>query len=155
MPGSNDPNFEVFNAAMSEAATADTSATDATLKQLQGKIEAHVNKTVGADLRSFTQAEIDNWFTYHSPNVGQIIQYGEIRTAAKIFAETINRHVPAGADKTAAMRKLRDTVMAANLAVACHVVPQRPTIAELEAILQKEDDTPITIKSDGSIKVTE
>ncbi len=82
--------------------------------------ENHPHVT-SADLRSFTQADIDNWFTYHAPTPEQLIQYGEIRTAAKIFAETINRHVPAGADKTAAMRKLRDTVMAANAAIACYV----------------------------------
>lgn len=125
MPGSNDPNFDAYNAKQSEAATADTSATDAALQQLQGKIEAHLNKPVGADLRSFPQSDIDNWFTYHAPTPEQIIQYGEIRTAAKIFAETINRHVPAGADKTAAMRDLRKTVMSANLAIACYVEPAK------------------------------
>lgn len=78
-----------------------------------------------ADLRSFTQAELSNWFSYHAPTPEQLVQYGEIRTAAKVFAEVINRHVPAGADKTAAMRKLRDTVMAANAAIACHVAPEQ------------------------------
>jgi hypothetical protein len=77
----------------------------------------------GPDLRSFSQAEIDNWFTYHAPTPENLIQYHEIRTAAKIFAETINRHVPASADKTAAMRELRGVVMAANLAVACNPGP--------------------------------
>jgi hypothetical protein len=130
MPGSNDPNFDAYNAKQSEAATADTSATDAALKSLGAKIEALQNTdseahphTHSADLRSFTQVEISNWFSYHAPTPEQIIQYGEIRTAAKIFAETINRHVPAGADKTAAMRDLRKTVMAANLAIACYVEP--------------------------------
>ena len=77
-------------------------------------------KPSGMDLRSFPQSDIDNWFTYHAPTPVQVIQYGEIRTAAKILAETINRHVPGSADKTAAMRKLRETVMAANLAIACN-----------------------------------
>jgi len=81
--------------------------------------ESHPH-TQTTDLRSFSQQEIDNWFTYHAPTPEQIIQYGEIRTAAKILAETINRHVPASADKTAAMRELRGTVMAANLAIACN-----------------------------------
>jgi hypothetical protein len=103
------------------------------------------------DLRSFTQDEMDNWFSYHAPTPEQIIAYGEIRTAAKIFAETVKRHVPASADKTAAMREIRGAVMAANLAVACFQEMKRPSIAELEAILQKNDDTPITINTDGSI----
>lgn len=71
------------------------------------------------DLRSFDQDVIDNWFTYHAPTPEQLVQYREIRTAAKIFAETINRHVPAGADKTAAMRKVREATMTANAAIAC------------------------------------
>ena len=126
MPGSNDPNFDAFNAQQSEAATADIPETaKAALRKLDEKIRSLENKPVGADLRSFTQAEIENWFSYHAPTPDQIIQYGEIRTAAKIFAETINRHVPAGADKTAAMRDLRKTVMAANLAIACYVEPAK------------------------------
>jgi hypothetical protein len=71
------------------------------------------------DLRSFDQATIDNWFTYHAPTPEQLVQYREIRTAAKIFAETINRHVPGGADKTAAIRKVREATMTANAAIAC------------------------------------
>lgn len=71
------------------------------------------------DFRSFDQAVIDNWFTYHVPSAEQLVQYREIRTAAKIFAETINRHVPAGADKTAALRKVREATMTAIAAIAC------------------------------------
>jgi len=73
------------------------------------------------DLRSFRQDEINNWFTYHAPTAAQLVQYQEIRTAAKIFAETINRHVPAGADKSAAIRLVREATMTANAAVACAV----------------------------------
>lgn len=101
----------------------------------------------------FPQSDIDNWFTHHSPSLDQLNAYREIRTAAKIYAETVNKHVPDSADKTAAMRKIRDSVMAANLAVACHVQPPaRPTISDLERILHSpESDQPITINPDGSI----
>lgn len=113
------------------------------------------NATAGPDLRSFSQAEIDNWFTYHSPTQEQLLQYHEIRTAAKIFAETINRHVPGSADKTAAMRELRGVVMAANLAVACNTPAgaptKRPNIAELESMLTNPEDSTIKINPDGSI----
>jgi hypothetical protein len=109
---------------------------------------------VVADQRSFAQEEINNWFSYRAPTKTQVIQYGEIRTAAKIFAETINKHVPAGADKTAAMRTIRNSVMQANLAIACYVgAPSRPTIAELDKILNSKDDTPVTINRDGSVTV--
>jgi hypothetical protein len=71
------------------------------------------------------QSQIDNWFTYHPPTSEQLVAYNTIREAAKIYAETVNKHVPDCADKTAAIRKIRDSVMAANLAVACYVEPQQ------------------------------
>ena len=95
------------------------------------------------------QEEIDNWFKYHAPTPEQIVAYGEIRTAAKVFAETINRHCPESADKSAAMRQLREATMTANASIACFV--PRPTITELESILQEDDDDPVTINPDGSI----
>lgn len=48
------------------------------------------------------------------------------RRDSKELAELFNTAVPDCADKTAAMRKLRETVMAMNLAVACYVAPQAP-----------------------------
>jgi hypothetical protein len=66
------------------------------------------------------QSDIDNWFTYHAPTPEQLVAYNDIRQAAKIYAETVNKHVPDSADKTAAIRKIRESVMAANLAVACN-----------------------------------
>ena len=66
------------------------------------------------------QKDIDNWFVYHAPTPEQVEHYNAIREAAKIYAETVNKHVPDSADKTAAIRKIRESVMAANLAVACN-----------------------------------
>lgn len=97
------------------------------------------------------QEQINNWFTYHSPTPEQLVSYAEIRTAAKIFAETINKHVPDSADKTAAFRLLRESVMTANAAIACYVEQKRPTIAELETILNSKDNPPVTVNPDGSI----
>ena len=69
---------------------------------------------------AISQSDINNWFTYHAPTPEQLVAYTDIRQAAKIYAETVNKHVPDSADKTAAMRKIRESVMAANLAVACN-----------------------------------
>jgi hypothetical protein len=69
------------------------------------------------------QSDIENWFSYHAPNADQLVAYNDIRQAAKIYAETVNKHVPDSADKTAAMRKIRESAMAANLAVACNWPP--------------------------------
>lgn len=97
-----------------------------------------------------TQSDINNWFTYHAPTPEQLTGYNDIRQAAKIYAETVNKHAPDSADKSAAMRKIRESVMAANLAIACY---EKPTIESLEAILSSSDSEPITINSDGSISV--
>jgi hypothetical protein len=69
---------------------------------------------------SFTQDEIANWFTYHPPTSEQLKQYGAVRHGGSLFADILNANVPAGADKTAAMRKIREAVMTANAAIACH-----------------------------------
>ena len=70
---------------------------------------------------AISQTEINNWFQYHAPTPEQLVAYTAIRDAAKIYAETVNKYVPDGADKTAAMRTIRNSVMQANLAVACYV----------------------------------
>ena len=97
------------------------------------------------------QEQINDWFTYHDGTPEQIKAYHEINTAAKIFAETINKHCPDSADKTHALRVVRDARMWANASIACFVAPKRPTIAELEATLNSKDDTPVTVNPDGSI----
>lgn len=71
------------------------------------------------DYSSFDQEDIENWFTYHAPTAENLVQYAELRDVAKRFAETINRLVPAGSDKTVAIRKVREAVMTANAGVAC------------------------------------
>lgn len=68
-----------------------------------------------------SQKDIDNWFMYHPPTPKQLVAYNDIRQAAKIYAETVNKYVPESADKMVAIRKIRESVMAANLAVACYV----------------------------------
>lgn len=67
-----------------------------------------------------TQAELDNWYTYHAPNDDQVEVYEALRAKAKEFAELFNAHAPGCADATAAHRQLRDTLMAMNLAIACN-----------------------------------
>lgn len=69
------------------------------------------------------QTDIDNWFTYHAPNPDQQEAYTALRTKAKELAELFNAYASDCADKTAAMRELRNTVMAMNLAIACNAKP--------------------------------
>jgi hypothetical protein len=62
---------------------------------------------------------IENWFTYHAPSSDQLVAYDKLRNSAKDFAKAINDLVPDSADKTAAIRKVREAVMTANAAIAC------------------------------------
>lgn len=62
--------------------------------------------------------DIENLFTYHPPKLGQPERYEAIRNKAKELAAIILASTPASADQTAAIRKLRETVMTANAAIA-------------------------------------
>ena len=66
-----------------------------------------------------TDAQLDNWFTYHPPSPDQTKQYVMIRDAARNFAGTILHNTPPSADQTTAIRKIREAVMTANAAIAC------------------------------------
>lgn len=63
--------------------------------------------------------KIENWFTYHAPSMDDLVKYQTLRDPAKDFADVINAVCPEGADKTAAIRKVREAVMTANASVAC------------------------------------
>lgn len=67
-----------------------------------------------------TQADIENWFTYHAPKGDQQARYVAIRDKAKELAELFVASSQPSADQTAALRKLRETVMAMNLTIACN-----------------------------------
>lgn len=66
-----------------------------------------------------TTADIDNWFRYHPPTPSQRERYEALRDAAKTFAQQVLVLTPAGADQSAAIRKIREAVMTANAAIAC------------------------------------
>lgn len=61
---------------------------------------------------------IEELFSYHAPEGDQSMRYAAIRESAKTLARTIVDLVPAGPDRTAAIRKLRESVMTANAAIA-------------------------------------
>jgi hypothetical protein len=62
--------------------------------------------------------EIENLFTYHTPTSEQVEQYAVIRAKALEFARVIHGNCPAGPDRTASMRLLREAVMTANASIA-------------------------------------
>ena len=66
-----------------------------------------------------TSENLDNWFTYHPPTVTDTGNYVAIRDAGKVFAAVVLACTPPSADQTAAVRKIREAVMTANVAIAC------------------------------------
>lgn len=79
-------------------------------------------------------ARCNNWFQYHLPRGNQAERYGDLRAKAGEFAKVIVNYCPPGADRTAALRKLRECVFTANAAIACDEVEydddryQRPLV---------------------------
>ncbi len=69
-----------------------------------------------------TVQDLDVWFEYHAPSETQIAQYALLRQVAKDFAMVILANCPPGADRSAAIRKVRDAVMTANAAIACALI---------------------------------
>lgn len=67
---------------------------------------------------AFTDEEIDDIFTYHSPKDDQPKRYEDIRVAARAFAKVLVANTKPSADQTAAIRKLRECVMTANASIA-------------------------------------
>lgn len=63
--------------------------------------------------------QLENWFTYYRPTPDQLPKYSAIREAGLQFAQAIVENSPASADRTAALRKVREAVMTANAAIAC------------------------------------
>lgn len=66
-----------------------------------------------------TQAELQNWFSFHAPSIEQQTQYTKIRKVGLLLAMVIIDNTPPSADQTAAIRKVREAVMTANAAIAC------------------------------------
>lgn len=70
------------------------------------------------DLTAEQHEYIENAFTYHRPFGDQPERYEIIRTKARELARVIMLLTPLCADQAAAIRKLRESVMTANAAIA-------------------------------------
>lgn len=64
-----------------------------------------------------TDEQIEHIFTYHN-DPAAIPRYQAVREAAKELARVIVAQCPPCADTSAAIRKLRESVMTANAAIA-------------------------------------
>lgn len=63
--------------------------------------------------------DLQNQFTYHKPVGDQTERYAMIRTAGLNLAQVIVGNCPNNADRSAAIRLIREAVMTANAAIAC------------------------------------
>ena len=73
-----------------------------------------------SDPKPMSEAEqLTNWFSYHPPLPGQSESYERIRAAALEFARVVMAECPASADRTVAIRKVREAVYNANASIAC------------------------------------
>lgn len=61
---------------------------------------------------------LEEVFKYHAPDDDQKESYEAIRESAKQFALVIGDNCPPCADRTAAVRLLRECVMTANASIA-------------------------------------
>ncbi len=62
-----------------------------------------------------------NWmFDYHKPTEDQVEKYARISAAAKNLARVILQVCPPCADRSAAVRKVREARMTANLSITLH-----------------------------------
>ncbi|MEZ6068296.1 MAG: hypothetical protein R3B90_21860 [Planctomycetaceae bacterium] len=68
--------------------------------------------------------ELETYFTYHPPTAAQLPRYVAIRSAGLAMARAIVANVPAGPDRSAAIRKIREAVMTANAGIACEPRPR-------------------------------
>jgi hypothetical protein len=63
--------------------------------------------------------QIDHWFQYHAPVPDQLMSYQLLRESGRNLAHAIFDLCPESADKSAAIRLVREAVMTANAAIAC------------------------------------
>jgi hypothetical protein len=66
----------------------------------------------------FDDEMIEHLFSYHPPTPEQTAKYEAIRAGAKAFARILRDNTIPGADQSAMMRLLRQTVTTANASIA-------------------------------------
>lgn len=62
--------------------------------------------------------DIENVFTYHSPEGNQACRYRKIRKAGKIMAQIIDEECPDSREKSLAFTNLEQSIMWSNAAIA-------------------------------------
>lgn len=86
--------------------------------------------------RYIEDAELDNWFGYHPPSSEDIANgHDFVRRECRELAGMLNKILPEGAEKTTALRKVREAAMWGNAAIACkQEVGDHPWVARVASI---------------------
>jgi hypothetical protein len=71
------------------------------------------------------QSEIKDLFEYHAPDASMVTNMNLIRAAIVNAAVVIDENCPPGADRTAAIRKLKEAAMTANASIVLRGVSYR------------------------------
>lgn len=64
-----------------------------------------------------TRKPLDHSFTYHAPTEDQVARLQAVNDAAKALAEAILQNAPESADRTTAIRLVREARMWANASI--------------------------------------
>lgn len=86
---------------------------EARLKQEAWQAQGEMNMCARSDADILAEL-----FKYHAPTDETIPKFAAINQAAKNFAEVVLQNCPASADRSAAIRQIREARMTANAAVA-------------------------------------
>lgn len=70
--------------------------------------------------------ELENIFTYHAPHGDQTERYGELRAAAKAFAELVVTRCPESRERSIALTRVREAIMWANASIAINEAHEAP-----------------------------
>jgi len=62
----------------------------------------------------------ESTYEYHKPTDAQLQQMAELRAAAKVYGDALDKLLPDGPDKTFVIRAHRSNAMWANVAVTRH-----------------------------------
>ena len=81
-------------------------------------INVGLKLTVTHPSNNITRENVFDVFSYHEPTSEQLVRYEELREAARNFASMILQHAPPCADRSAAIRHVREALMTANAAIA-------------------------------------
>lgn len=96
-----------------------------------GQVLQEVHRTDPDETKEQTMTkELENTFTYHAPTADEIERMTRIREAAKALAAAIEECLPFCADRTCAIRHVRDAAMTANSGIVLNRAAwASPTVA--------------------------